>query len=89
MRIKLLSTVAAWFIVLAASFAHADDIRMTKEDLQKRMPKSDVVVIDVRTGKDWGASEHKIKKAVRVPLEKIATLTKTHKKESTFVFYCA
>ncbi|MBM4261214.1 MAG: hypothetical protein FJ145_07195 [Deltaproteobacteria bacterium] len=89
MRIRLLSTLVACLMVLAAHVAHADDITITKEALQKQLGKADVVVVDVRTGKDWGASEHKISKAVRVPQENVATLTKKHKKETTFVFYCA
>lgn len=89
MRLRLLSTLIGCLMVLAAHSAYADDIRMTKEDLQKRLGKSDIVVVDVRTGKDWGASENKIAKAVRVPLENVATLTKKYQKDNTFVFYCA
>lgn len=89
MKVKLLSTVAACLMMLAVQLVYADDIRITKENLQKRLGKPDVVIVDVRTGKDWGASEHRIKSAVRVPLDDVGTLSKKHSKETTLVFYCA
>ncbi len=89
MRLKLLSTVAFCLVVAAATIAQADDVIVTKEFLQKRLTAADTVVVDVRTGKDWGASEHKIKNAVRVALNDVGTLTQKHTKDKTIVFYCA
>jgi rhodanese-related sulfurtransferase len=89
MKRKLLSTAVLWLFIAAANLSQADDVIVTKEFLQKRLGETDMVVVDVRTGKDWGASEHKIKNAVRVPLNDVGALTKKHSKDKTIVFYCA
>ena len=57
----LLIAVWAWGLVFAGAFlaaAVAKDVpRMTKEQLKEMLGSENVVVIDVRTGKDWKASD--------------------------------
>lgn len=62
--------------------------RMAKEELKGLLGNPDVVVLDVRTGRDWNDSGHKIKGAVR---EEGAVFTWADKypKGKTLVFYCA
>ena len=88
---------AAIFMVvyLAATVSGAmadrpkDAPRMTKETLRKSMENSDLVILDVRRGKDWDASEFKIKGAVRVDPGKFDAWKDMFPKEKTLVLYCA
>ena len=63
--------------------------RMTKEQLKAKLGSPNLVVVDVRTGKDWKASEVKIKGAVRGEVDKIESWAKNYSKDSTLVIYCA
>lgn len=62
---------------------------MTTDELKAKLGSSDVVIVDVRLGKDWKASESKIKGAVRVEKDNIDNLASTYSKDKTLVFYCA
>jgi len=62
---------------------------MDKEELKKMLGSPDLVLLDVRTGKDWSSSEFKIKGAVRLQSDDIAQATSSYKKEKTIVLYCA
>lgn len=62
---------------------------MTKEELRTQLGKPDVVVVDVRKGSDWRASEFKIKGAVRVEARQITSLAPRYDKGTTLVLYCA
>ena len=61
--------------------------RMNKEELKGMLDKGDVVIIDVRVGKDWTASESKIKGAVREAPKKAKTWAKKYDKDKTYVLY--
>ena len=45
--------------------------------------------IDVRLGKDWKASEEKIKGSVRIDTAKVEDIANKYDKDTTLVFYCA
>ena len=62
---------------------------MTKEELRKKLGKPKVVVLDVRTGSDWRASEIKIKGAMRVEARQITSVAPYYAKDTTLVLYCA
>ena len=62
---------------------------MTKETLKEMLGDPNVVILDVRTGSDWRASESKIKGAVRVEKKDLAGLADKYEKDKTLVFYCA
>lgn len=68
---------------------HATVATMTTDELQAKLSNPDVIVVDVRTGKDWKASESKIKGAVRVETDAIETLATKYSKDKTLVLYCA
>ncbi|MBM3224860.1 MAG: hypothetical protein FJZ47_13795 [Candidatus Tectomicrobia bacterium] len=76
-------------VLLAATWSQAAVEKMTKEDLKTKLGSADVVVVDMRLGKDWKASESKIKGAVRVEADAVETLATTYTKDKTLVFYCA
>ena len=63
--------------------------KITKEELKARMNDPNVVIVDVRLGKDWKASESKIKGAVRVEQHNVLSLADKYPKDPTLVFYCA
>jgi rhodanese-related sulfurtransferase len=75
---------------LVANWAIAEDVsRVTKEELKTMIGESQVVVIDVRTGKDWDGSKLKIKDAVREEPRKANSWAGKYNKQKTYVLYCA
>ena len=61
---------------------------MDKEELKSRLGSADLVILDVRQGRDWSTSEFKIKDALRVDKGDLA-MAMNYPKETTFVLYCA
>ncbi len=62
---------------------------MSQDELKSKLDDASVVVVDVRTGSDWRASESKIKGAVRVEKADVPGLADKYEKDQTLVFYCA
>ena len=62
---------------------------MTKEELKAMLGNPDLIIIDVRYGRDWTDSELKIKGAVREDPETFDSWAKKYPKDKTLVFYCA
>ena len=70
--------------------AYAEDVpRISKEQLKEKLDDPNVVTIDVRSGKDWKASDVKIKGAVRRVPSEVEKWTVGLDKEKTYVLYCA
>ena len=63
--------------------------RVTKDDLKAMLGNTDLVVIDVRYGKDWTDSDLKIRGAVREDPDTFNSWVNKYPKEKTLVFYCA
>ncbi len=78
-------------LVLAAlSLALSAEVpRMTKDELRTLIEKGDVVVLDVRSGRDWKSSEFMIQKAVREDPGQVASWASKYAKDKTIVVYCA
>ena len=77
-------------IVLFAKAAVADEVpRMSKEELRAMLGNPDVVIIDVRSGKDWEASQSKVKGAVREEPRQAKSWADKYDKNKTYVLYCA
>ena len=76
-------------LLLQASVAQSGVATMTKEELRAKLDRPDVVIIDVRLGKDWKASEEKIKGAMRVDSAEVESVAATYPKDTTLVLYCA
>jgi predicted sulfurtransferase len=83
----------AVILVFTAGFIGAagakDVLRMTKEDLKGKLGDPDVVIIDVRTGSDWNASDVKIKGALREEANNVSKWASKLDKNKTIVLYCA
>ena len=58
---KQLVLLFAFMITLgAAANVWSDDLIMDKDALNAMLAAPDLVILDVRTGKDWSSSEFKI-----------------------------
>ena len=62
--------------------------RMTKEELKANLDNDDVVIIDVRTPKDYDTSDRKIRGAVRENPMDVRYWT-PYPKKKIIVLYCA
>lgn len=94
-RIVFTAALAALLLVFftmnvaGEAFAASKDVpRMSKEELRGQLNNPDVVVIDARSGRDWRASEFRIKGAKRENPEDVSWAAK-YPKEKTIVIYCA
>jgi phage shock protein E len=93
MRRRRIGGAAVFFwligIGLAAARAGAADApRMTKEDLLALLGRPDVVVVDLRTERQWEGSKEKIRGAVREDPHAVASWAARYLKEKTVVLYC-
>lgn len=81
--------ISLMLFLLPSLFVSAGEVpRMTKEELKGLIGNPDVIVIDMRLGKDWDASEFKIKGAIRERTGDISWANK-YPKDRTLVLYCA
>ena len=80
------------FLILASLVAvpvFADTVpRMDKDELKAMLGSNDLVILDVRRGRDWSTSEFKIKDALRIEDGNLSEV-KDYPKDKTFVLYCA
>jgi rhodanese-related sulfurtransferase len=92
MKVNFFIVVAVMccFVLGFLGEAFADTVpTMTKEELNTKLDSADIVIIDVRVGKDWTASELKIKNAVREDPENVDAWLNKYAKDKTFILYCA
>lgn len=75
-------------IVFAASPLLAKVPTMEKEELKSMLGQENLVVVDVRSGRDWSTSEFQIQGAIRATANDLSPVENLPK-ENTFVFYCA
>ena len=75
------------FFLTTPLFAGSVQI-MDKDELKTQLGSDNLVILDVRTGRDWSTSEFKIQDAIRVDGKDLSVAEK-HKKSDTFVLYCA
>jgi rhodanese-related sulfurtransferase len=82
------------FLLLTLSFLSATPIfaasvpTMDKDELKSLLGSDNLVILDVRTGRDWSSSEFKIENSVRMADSDLSIIEK-YPKESTLVLYCA
>jgi hypothetical protein len=76
-------------LLFQASVAQSAVPKMTKEELRAKLDSPDVVIVDMRLGKDWKASEEKIKGAIRMDPDAVESLAAKYPKDKTLVLYCA
>jgi len=87
---KQLVLLITFMITLgAAANVWSDDLIMDKDALNAMLAAPDLVILDVRTGKDWSSSEFKIQSAERAPAAEYADWSASYSKDKTLVLYCA
>ena len=84
----LLSTLIVWG-AYAKMVTAQEAPTMKKEELKKRMGSPDLIIVDVRSGRDWKASEFKIKTAVHEDPNDFDSWSAKYPMEKTIVIYCA
>ena len=86
---QLVLLLTLLFTLGLASSAWSDDLIMDKDALNAMLSQPDLVVLDVRTGRDWSSSEFKIKNAMRAPVGEYKDWSAALPKDKTLVTYCA
>ena len=87
----LLMAVAFLWAGAALITANGADetLKMTKEELKRRLGDPEVVVVDVRAGGSWTDSATKIKGAVREDPKGVQNWVEKYPQDKTLVFYCS
>ena len=80
-----------FFVVgIVTTFARSADVpRMTKDELKAMLGNPDLVIVDVRLGKDWTDNDSKIQGAIREDPESVKSWAEKYTKDKTIVLYCA
>ncbi len=86
---KILLLLSLVLLIAAPSVFARDVPIMSKDDLNAQLGSDKLVILDVRSGRDWSSSEFKIKGAVRAPGSELAKWSANYKKDQTLVLYCA
>jgi rhodanese-like protein len=92
MKKRLFLAALSFFFIVAGCtmFEKSGDApRMTKDELKARLGNPDLLVIDVRYGKDWTDSDLKIKGAIREDPKAFDSWASKYPKDKILVFYCA
>ena len=86
-----LATLLIFFMVEGCTtFAKSVDApRMAKDKLKAILGNPDLLIIDVRFGKDWTESDLKVQGAVREDPQAFDSWANKYPKDKTLVFYCA
>ena len=71
------------------SQAGTDVPLMTTDELKAMLDDPDLLILDVRRGKDWKSSEFKIKGATYAKPDAYDTWANTYPKTKKIVLYCA
>ena len=85
----LLATVALLGLLALSCTAAKDVPRMTKDELKSMLGSKDLILIDVRAGKDWDEPKLKIKGAVREDPQDFDSWYGKYPKDKTLVLYCS
>jgi len=91
-RISILTFLVLVVVVgltATPTIAAGDVDVMNKDELKALLGNDDVVILDVRTGRDWSSSEFKIQGAQRVTAKKIDKWSANLSKDKKLVLYCA
>lgn len=77
-------------ICFTALPALAGDVKlMTAAELKNMLGSKELVILDVRSGRDWSTSELKITGAIRANGDDFDSWANSYPKEKKIVLYCA
>jgi rhodanese-related sulfurtransferase len=92
-RLKWTVWVLVGFLAFPCILAAAGEVevpRITKEVLKARISDRDLVILDVRAGRDWEKSDVRIQGAIREnPKKDTKSWANKYGKDKTLVLYCA
>ena len=78
------------FLTGHVSCSSAADVgRMSKDELRGMLGNPDLVIIDVRTEKEWRKSDKKISGATWEDADEFASWAAQYPKDKTMVLYCS
>ena len=63
--------------------------RMSTDELKSRLGEADLVILDVRSGRDWGQSDQQIVGSERVNPGEAKQRASQYSKDRVMVLYCA
>jgi rhodanese-related sulfurtransferase len=87
---KKLSVFLIFIVLTISNTVFSNEVKLIdKDELKVMLGNPDLVILDVRSGKDWSSSEFKIKDAVRLTGENREAVMQKFSKDRTLVFYCA
>lgn len=87
---KRLILLLSFLVFSTALPALAGDVpTISKDELKTQLNSKNLVILDVRSGRDWSSSEFKITGAIRAPGSEIAEWSKNYTHDQTLVLYCA
>lgn len=87
---KKVTVILLVLLLTGVTYSFAGSVKtMDKDELKAMLGSSDLVLLDVRTGRDWSSSEFKIKGAQRLEEDGHAAAMQSIGKKKTLVFYCA
>ena len=86
---KLIVALLFLFVAVSAPVYAGGVKTIDKDELKSMLGSPDLVVLDVRTGKDWSSSEFKIKGAMRLTDKEVSKTMGKFAKDNTIVLYCA
>jgi predicted transcriptional regulator len=87
---KIILILSILLFLIVPQVVYAEEVpRMTKEELKAMIDNPDLVIIDVRSGRDWKSSESKIKNAVREEPREAESWADKYDRSKTYVLYCA
>jgi rhodanese-related sulfurtransferase len=93
MKHKLRMILGLAFMLLFAftmpTYGAEDVPRISTEQLKDILDNPDLILLDVRTEKDWGESDRKIVRAVRVDPDDVSSWAGDYSKEQKIILYCA
>lgn len=85
---KIVALLISLSFLLATPIFAASVPTMDKNELKSLLGTEHMIILDVRTDRDWDSSELKIKGSVRMDGFDYS-LVKQYPKDTTFVLYCA
>jgi rhodanese-related sulfurtransferase len=89
-RLFIVASIIFFIVGILTVFAKsAEAPRMPKEELKAMLGSPDLVILDVRYGKDWTDSDVKINGAVREDPKIFESWANKYPKDKTIVLYCA
>ena len=85
---KLVALLLTLSFLSAVPIFAASVPTMGKDELKSLLGSDNLVILDVRIGRDWSSSEFKIKDSLRMADSDLSIVEK-YPKDTTLVLYCA